>query len=39
MFNKNGFLTLGEDIFVYKNFVTDKECEILIRDRRAYSNT
>lgn len=32
MFNKNNFLILGKDIFVYKNFVTDKECEILIQE-------
>ena len=31
MFNKSGFLTLGKDIFVYKNFVTDEECEILVQ--------
>ena len=32
MFNKNGFITLGKDIFVYKNFVTEQECEILVQE-------
>jgi hypothetical protein len=32
MFNKNGFITLGKDIFVYKNFVTDQECEVLVKE-------
>jgi hypothetical protein len=29
MFNKNGFITLGNDIFVYNNFATEKECDEL----------
>ena len=30
MFNKDGFEKIGEDIYVYHNFVTEKECDSII---------
>jgi len=30
MFNKDGFEKLGDDIYVYHNFVTDDECNSII---------
>ena len=31
MFNKEGFEKLGEDIYVYHNFVTEDECNNLVK--------
>lgn len=31
MFNKEGFKKLGEDIYVYHNFVTDEECNEVVK--------
>lgn len=30
MFNKEGFKVLGEDIYVYNNFVTEEECNEIL---------
>jgi hypothetical protein len=30
MFNKDGFKVLGDDIYVYNNFVTEKECNEIL---------
>lgn len=31
MFNKEGFEKIGEDIYVYHNFVTDEQCDEVVR--------
>lgn len=30
MFNKDNFEKLGEDIYVYHNFVTEEECDVIV---------
>jgi hypothetical protein len=30
MFNKNGFKTIGDNIYVYNNFVTEQECNQIL---------
>ena len=32
MFNKNGFIEIGDEIFVYKHFMSDEECESIMKD-------
>ena len=37
MFNKDGFEKLGEDIYVYHNFVTEDECNYIIDISKSFS--
>ena len=37
MFNKDGFEKLGEDIYVYHNFVTEDECNYIIDIAKSFS--
>lgn len=32
MFNKDAFTEIGKNIFVYKNFMSDEECELIMKD-------
>jgi len=32
MFNKDGFIEIGDEIFVYKHFMSDEECESIMKD-------
>jgi hypothetical protein len=32
MFDEKGFTVLGKDIFVYKNFITDEDCDLLVQE-------
>lgn len=32
MFNKEGFTEIGDNIFVYKNFMSDEECDAIMKD-------
>lgn len=37
MFNKDGFEKLGEDIYVYHNFVTEDECNYILNIAKSFS--
>ena len=37
MFNKDGFEKLGEDIYVYHNFVTEEECDSILDIAKSLS--
>lgn len=37
MFNKDGFNKIGEDIYVYHNFVTEDECNFILHIAKSFS--
>jgi hypothetical protein len=38
MFNKDGFEKIGEDIYVYHNFVTKEECDEIVNIANTTNN-